>query len=110
MEIVGVPDARYGEELCAWIILREQFEANSGQDEEDTDSVLTATDTNYTTVVTKVTEDNIRAFCKGQISHYKIPRYIRFVKEFPFTISGKVKKFEIRNTMIAELNLEEVAK
>ena len=84
VEIVGVPDKKFGEELCAWILLRE------GISEAETPN-----------------EESIKAFCKGEISHFKIPRYIRFVKEFPFTISGKVKKFEIRNAMIKELGLEE---
>ena len=90
VEIIGVPDVKFGEELCAWIILREGVGKEGGE-------VLP-------------TEESIKEYCKGQISHFKIPRYIRFVKEFPFTISGKVKKFEIRNAMIKELGLQENAK
>ena len=82
VQVVGVPDEKYGEELCAWIILRENIKELP-------------------------TEESIRDFCRGQISHYKIPRYVRFVTEFPFTISGKVKKFEIRNAMIQELGLSQ---
>lgn len=76
--MVGVPDERFGEELCAWIRLR------PGE---------TATETELTD------------FCRGQIAHYKIPRYVRFVDAFPMTVTGKVQKFLIRDQMIAELNL-----
>jgi fatty-acyl-CoA synthase len=92
VEVIGVPDEKYGEEICAWIILRDADGDGDGQEEN------------------LPTEEAIREFCKGQISHYKVPRYVRFVKEFPFTISGKVKKFEIRNAMIEELGLHEIAK
>ena len=54
------------------------------------------------------TEDDIREFCDGQIAHYKIPRYIRFVDGFPMTITGKVQKFAMRDTMIEELGLEKI--
>lgn len=74
--VIGVPDERMGEELCAWIRLR----AGSAGDEED-----------------------IRAFCRGRIAHYKVPRYIRFVDSFPVTVTGKIQKYLIREAMIAEL-------
>jgi fatty-acyl-CoA synthase len=77
--VVGVPDARFGEELCAWVQL--------GPGEQ-------------------ATEEDIRAFCRGQIAHFKIPRYVRFVDAFPMTVTGKVQKFIIREQMIAELGLE----
>jgi len=80
VQIVGVPDEKYGEELCAWII------AKPG---------------------TSPTEDDIRAFCKGQIAHYKVPRYIRFVTGFPMTVTGKIQKFKIRDAMKDELGLQE---
>jgi len=80
VQVVGVPDEKYGEELCAWII------AKPG---------------------TNPTEDDIRAFCKGQIAHYKVPRYIRFVTGFPMTVTGKIQKFKIRDTMKDELGLQE---
>ena len=79
VQVVGVPDSRYGEELCAWII------AKPGQ---------------------SVTEDDIRAFCQGQIAHYKVPRYIRFVEAFPMTVTGKIQKFKIRETMMQQLQLQ----
>jgi fatty-acyl-CoA synthase len=80
VQVVGLPDRKYGEELCAWIVLRE------GQ---------------------KATEDDIRDFCNGQIAHYKIPKYIRFVDEFPMTVTGKVQKYLIRQKMKDELALVE---
>jgi len=78
--VVGVPDAKYGEELCAWIKLR------TGE---------------------SATPEEIIGFCRGQIAHYKAPRYVRFVDAFPMTVTGKIQKFEIRKAMIAELGLEE---
>ncbi len=80
VQVVGVPDERLGEELCAWII------AKPGA---------------------APTEDDIRDFCKGQIAHYKVPRYIRFVQEFPMTVTGKIQKFKIRDAMKQELGLQE---
>ncbi len=80
VQVVGVPDAKYGEELCAWIIPKP---GTSPKDED------------------------IRGFCQGQIAHYKIPRYIRFVQSFPLTITGKVQKFKIRDAMKDELGLQE---
>jgi fatty-acyl-CoA synthase len=80
VQVVGLPDPKMGEELCAWILLA------AGEAAE---------------------EDEIRAWCRGQIAHYKIPRYVRFVDEFPMTVTGKVQKFIIRERMMAELALSE---
>ena len=80
VQVVGVPDRKYGEELCAWIIAR------PGQ---------------------ALDEEQVRAFCKGQIAHYKVPRYIRFVEAFPMTVTGKIQKFRIREAMKGELDLKE---
>ncbi|KAF1020230.1 MAG: 3-[(3aS,4S,7aS)-7a-methyl-1,5-dioxo-octahydro-1H-inden-4-yl]propanoyl:CoA ligase [Paracidovorax wautersii] len=80
VQVVGVPDPKYGEELCAWII------AKPGAD---------------------VGEDSIRAFCQGQIAHYKIPRHIVFVDAFPMTVTGKIQKFRIREVMKERLQLGE---
>ena len=80
VQVGGVPDQRFGEELCAWIVLHDGQTAD---------------------------EDEIKAFCQGQIAHYKIPRYIKFVTEFPMTVTGKVQKFVMREQMIEELNLVE---
>jgi fatty-acyl-CoA synthase len=78
--VVGVPDAKYGEAVCACIRLRDGMLA---------------------------TEAEIRDFCRGQIAHYKVPYYVRFVDAFPLTISGKVQKYLIRERLRAELNLTE---
>jgi fatty-acyl-CoA synthase len=80
VQVVGIPDQKYGEELCAWIIVR------PGQ---------------------TLDEESIRAFCKGQIAHYKVPRYVRFVSEFPMTVTGKIQKFKIRDEMKQQLGLQE---
>jgi fatty-acyl-CoA synthase len=79
VQVVGVPDQRYGEELCAWVRLREG-EAVDGEE--------------------------LRAWCRGRIASYKIPRYWRFVDEFPMTVTGKVQKFKMREVSIAELGLQ----
>ena len=78
VQVVGVPDVRYGEELCAWVIVK------PGQ---------------------TLSEEDVRDFCKGQIAHYKVPRYIRFVQAFPMTVTGKIQKFKIRDEMIELLDL-----
>jgi fatty-acyl-CoA synthase len=78
VQVFGVPDPRYGEELCAWVMLREGETATPG---------------------------DIQDFCRGQIAHHKIPRYIKFVTEFPMTVTGKIQKFIMREEMIAELGL-----
>ncbi len=79
VQVIGVPDPRYGEEICAWIKL------HGGQ---------------------TATAEEIREFCKGQIAHYKIPRYIEFVPEFPMTITGKIQKFVMREQTVAKLGLK----
>ena len=76
VQVIGVPDERYGEELCAWIVPR-------------TGATLD--------------EESLRAFCRDQIAHYKVPRYIRLVEGFPTTVTGKVQKFQMREQMIKEL-------
>jgi fatty-acyl-CoA synthase len=73
--VFGVPDAYYGEEIAAWIQLR------AGE---------------------RATEDEIRAFCKGRIAHFKVPRHIRFVDQFPMTVTGKLQKFRMREMAIAQ--------
>ena len=78
VQVIGVPDEKYGEELCAWIKLR------PGQE---------------------LTEDAVRQYCQGKIAHFKIPRYIRFSADFPMTVTGKVQKFKMRETSIGELGL-----
>ena len=78
VQVFGVPDARYGEALCAWIITRPGMAC---------------------------TEDEIRDFCHDQIAHYKVPRYVRFVDELPVTVTGKPQKFLMREAMVRELGL-----
>ena len=78
--VVGVPDPKYGEELCAWIKLRASQTA---------------------------TEDEIRQFCKRNLAHYKTPKYVKFVEAFPQTVTGKIQKFKIRDLMKEELGLAE---
>ena len=78
--VVGVPDPKYVEELCAWIKLKPGASTN---------------------------EDEIREACRANLARYKVPRYVKFVDEFPQTVTGKIQKFKIREQMIAELGLEE---
>lgn len=81
VQVVGVPDIKYGEELCAWIIVKPGA---------------------------ALIEDEVREFCKGKIAHYKVPRYIRFVPAFPMTVTGKIQKFKIRDEMIELLDLRTI--
>ncbi|MFP6692823.1 MAG: AMP-binding protein [Pirellulales bacterium] len=81
--VVGVPDKKYGEELCAWIRLKSGFAGNDGL------------------------ADELRTFCRDNLARFKVPRYIRFVDAFPQTVTGKIQKFKIREAMIDELGLEE---
>ena len=76
VQVFGVPDEKYGEEVCAWIVVR------PGE---------------------QLTEEEVRTYCAGQIAHYKVPRYIRFVDEMPMTVTGKVQKFVMRERMMGEL-------
>ncbi|MEK4762816.1 AMP-binding protein [Viridibacillus sp. FSL E2-0187] len=76
VQVVGVPDEKYGEELMAWVILKEGA---------------------------SVTEEELRAYCKGKISYHKIPKYIQFTDEYPMTASGKIQKFRLRELSQAQL-------
>ncbi len=82
VQVIGVPDARYGEELCAWVKLR------PGQ---------------------QLTEDELKGYCAGKIAHFKVPRYIRFSGEFPMTVTGKIQKFKMREVSTTELGLQDAA-
>ena len=82
VQVIGVPDAKYGEEVAAWIRLKPGVTASA---------------------------DEIRSFCKGQIAHFKIPRYVKFVETFPTTITGKVQKYVMRQHSIEELGLQAAA-
>ena len=83
VQVIGVPDARYGEEIMAWVKVRD------GADE--------------------LTAEDVRAFCQGRIAHFKIPRYVHLVDEFPMTVTGKVQKFKMRDAAIELLGLHEAA-
>jgi fatty-acyl-CoA synthase len=80
VQAFGVPDAKYGEALCVWIQLKPGV---------------------------TLSEQQLREFCSGQIAHHKIPRHVRFVTEFPMTVTGKVQKFVMREAMRAELGVTE---
>jgi fatty-acyl-CoA synthase len=82
VQVFGVPDDRYGEELCAWVKLRD------GE---------------------ALTTEAVQAFCRGQIAHQKVPRYVRFVEEFPMTVTGKMQKFLMREAMERELGVQAAA-
>jgi fatty-acyl-CoA synthase len=82
VQVIGVPDDRYGEELMAWIVVRE------GE---------------------SLDEASVRAFCEGKIARHKVPRYVKVVDEFPMTVTGKVQKFKMREAAISELGLEAAA-
>ena len=81
VQCIGVPDAKYGEELCACVIVHQGEQA---------------------------TEQEIREFCRGQIAHYKVPRYVRFLTSFPMTVTGKVAKYLLREQVARELGVREI--
>ena len=85
VQVIGVPDIKYGEEIMAWVKLNETVDP------------------------TTVSEQNIKDFCKGKIAHYKVPRYVKFATEFPMTVTGKIRKVEMRETSVKELGLEDAA-
>ncbi|MDX6700675.1 MAG: fatty-acyl-CoA synthase, partial [Baekduia sp.] len=82
VQVIGVPDSRYGEELMAWVILRPG---------------------------SALTPDEVREHCRGAVAHFKVPRYVKVVEGFPMTVTGKVQKFKMRELAIAELGLEAAA-
>ncbi len=82
VQVVGVPDEKYGEELCAWVIVRDGH---------------------------TLTAEDVREFCAGRLAHFKIPRYLMVVEEFPMTVTGKVQKFKMREVSIEQLGLQAAA-
>jgi fatty-acyl-CoA synthase len=82
VQVVGVPDTRYGEELCAWIVVRDGH---------------------------TVSDADVREFCAGQLAHFKVPRYVMVVEEFPMTVTGKVQKFKMREASIEAFGLQQAA-
>jgi fatty-acyl-CoA synthase len=83
VQVVGVPDLKYGEEVMAWVKLKDGYSATS---------------------------EELRDFCRGKIAHYKIPRYVKFVSEFPMTVTGKIQKYKMREVAIEEWGLEAAAR
>jgi fatty-acyl-CoA synthase len=83
VQVVGVPDLKYGEEVMAWVKLKD------GQ---------------------SATPEEIRDFCRGKIAHYKVPRYVKLVNEFPMTVTGKIQKYKMRDAAIEEYGLQDAAK
>ncbi|WP_428070070.1 AMP-binding protein [Chryseobacterium gambrini] len=81
VQIIGVPSEKFGEEVMAWVKVRKGFQ---------------------------VTEEELLEYCKGRIAHYKVPKYWKFVDEFPMTISGKIRKVEMREVSVKELGLEKI--
>ena len=82
VQVVGVPDPRYGEELCAWVRLKPGA---------------------------TLTEEELRDYCAGRLAHYKVPRYLLVTDEFPMTVTGKVQKFKMRDATIERLGLAAAA-
>ena len=81
VQVIGVPDEKYGEAIMAWVMLKPGEQA---------------------------TEEELRDFCKGTIAHYKVPRYFKFVTSFPMTVTGKVQKYQMREQSTEELGLQQV--
>jgi fatty-acyl-CoA synthase len=80
--VVGVPDERFGEEVAAFVVLRDGAACS---------------------------EEDLRGFCREQIAHFKVPRYVVFVEEFPMTVTGKVQKYRLREAAVEELGLRDTA-
>jgi len=83
VQVIGVPDAKYGEELMAWVVMK------PGQE--------------------PLTAEGVREFCSGQLAHYKIPRYVHVVDGFPMTVTGKIRKVEMRAQAVEILGLQDAA-
>jgi fatty-acyl-CoA synthase len=82
VQVIGVPDERYGEELCAWVIARPGAALD---------------------------EDAVREYCRGRLAHFKVPRYVIFADEFPMTVTGKIQKFKMREVSVERLGLPAAA-
>jgi len=86
VHVIGVPDVKYGEQLMAWIKLKGEVNLSA-----------------------RAIEDDIRTFCRGKIAHFKVPHYLHFVDDFPMTVTGKVRKVEMRSQAIELLGLNEAS-
>jgi fatty-acyl-CoA synthase len=82
VQVIGVPDRKFGEEVMAWVALREGQQA---------------------------TADELKAFCKSKLAYFKVPHYWKFVDSFPTTVTGKIQKYRMREISIVELGLQDVA-
>jgi fatty-acyl-CoA synthase len=82
VQVVGLPDERFGEEVCAWVRLRPGA---------------------------ALSEDELKSYCRGRIAHYKVPRYWKFTDGFPMTVTGKIQKFKMREAAIEALGLQQAA-
>jgi fatty-acyl-CoA synthase len=82
VQVIGVPDEKYGEEIMAWVVVRPGLE---------------------------LSEDGVKAYCRGKIAHFKVPRYVRFTEDFPMTVTGKIQKFKMRQMAVEELGLQQAA-
>jgi fatty-acyl-CoA synthase len=82
VQVIGVPDQKYGEEVMAWVVLKPAQQLDEGA---------------------------LKEYCRGKIAHYKVPRYVKFTDGFPMTVTGKIQKFKMRETAVAELNLAQAA-
>lgn len=82
VQVIGVPDVKYGEQIAAWVQLREGAQ---------------------------LTAEDVKEFCRGKIAHFKVPHYVTFTDEFPMTVTGKVQKYQMRETAIKQLGLEDAA-
>ncbi|HEX3705924.1 MAG TPA: AMP-binding protein [Mycobacteriales bacterium] len=85
VQVIGVPDVKYGEELCAWVVRRAGDEGGA------------------------LTEDAVKDHCRGKLAHFKVPRYVMFVEEFPMTVTGKIQKYKMREVAVIELGLDVAA-
>jgi fatty-acyl-CoA synthase len=86
VQVIGVPDEKYGEELCAWVIRKPGAEGDA------------------------LDEASVREHCRGSLAHFKVPRYVVFVDEFPMTVTGKIQKYKMRESSVSLLGLDTAAK
>jgi fatty-acyl-CoA synthase len=106
--VVGVPDSKYGEELCAWIKLKKGQRGISSQGPcAPSGAAAGLSSGDAVAEADTVTDQQIRDFCRAKLAHYKVPRFIKFVESFPQTVTGKIQKFKIREAMCGELGLAE---
>jgi len=98
VQVIGVPDVKYGEEIMAWVQLR-----------EGSDLAALAAGAGETGAGVEAVAEAVKAYCRGTIAHYKVPRYVRVSEDFPMTVTGKIRKVAMRETSIAELGLQGAA-